>query len=101
MDSKLRLAVLEKALSHDVAKDANAAIEAAERVVETRAALEKRRQAALAAYKEEVQAVDDMLGSLQRHCQHPAVTDFVGGQPGDSYSRCDLCSAEVRSRCQR
>jgi len=91
MHSTTRRKVLERVLSGP--NDAGIIDEAlgrAERIIETRASLEKRRDAALQAYRREVQDVDGLLDELQRQCQHPATTDE------DATLRCDLCCAEFR-----
>lgn len=99
MDARLRLKVLDRAMREpadwkDAPKIASEAIGAAERTIETRASLERRRRAALAAYKQEVQAVDGLLESLQKQCGHPSTTIVSGGLPGDGYTECDLCGSQ-------
>lgn len=95
MNAMVRRKVLDGAIGGDASRIADGALEEAERIADTRATLRCRAAAAREEYDDELREVDALLLRLQGQCRHPATTHFVGGQPGESFDRCDLCDAEL------
>lgn len=94
MDAETQKKILVGCLDECEAEVAASELSKAERIIEARVALARRRQAALEAFKAEARNVDSLLAELQQQCQHPATTDSYG-MPGEARTTCDLCEKEL------